>query len=46
MRNPNLKQNWISVGLLFLIIFGIVCWPLTLFLLGCWLLFKIFGIRL
>lgn len=41
--NPNLKDNWVTLGYSLLFIIGIVCWPLTLTLLGFYIVSKIVG---
>lgn len=46
MSNPNLKDNWTTVGLSLLFILALLCWPLTLVLGAMWLLTKLFGIHL
>lgn len=46
MGNPNLKENWITLGLSLAVILAIVCWPVTLVIGGVWLLTKLFGIHL
>lgn len=41
--NPNLKENWTVLGYSLLFIFGIICWPLTLTLLGLYIVSKVIG---
>lgn len=40
----NFKNNWIVMGYTLLIIAAIVCWPLTLALLGVYIVTKICGL--
>lgn len=46
MSNPNLKENWTTLGLSLLVILAVLCWPVTLVIGGIWLLTKLFGIHL
>lgn len=44
MSNPNLKDNWVTLGITLGFILALLCWPVTLILLVMWLMFKFFGI--
>lgn len=43
MSNQNLKSNWATLGYSLLFILALICWPVTLGILGVYILTKILG---
>ena len=39
----NFKKNWITMGYTLLILLALLCWPVTLVLLGVYIMGKICG---